>query len=199
MQERTGDNGRKDAFYVGKYCRVCQRYCEIYFFVYDKLNELDKNRKEERELNIRLNVSDEHYEEIEQKLLAAGFVIDDDAEFVLTEQGRFTGHLSVKTKEGEKLKLAIEEIVYIESLGHEVLVHGADGTCYYAYDRLYQLCAVLDNTKFLRVSNCAIIAKAHVKKIKPSISMKFVLVMSDGALVDVTRSYYNNFRVFFQI
>ena len=150
-------------------------------------------------MNIRLNVSDEHYDEIEQRLLAAGFVIDDDADFVLTEPGRFAGHLSVKTKEGEKLKLAIEEIVYIESLGHDVQVHGTDGVCYYAYDRLYQLCAVLDNTKFLRVSNCAIIAKAHVKKIKPSISMKFVLVMSDGALVDVTRSYYNSFRNFFQI
>ena len=150
-------------------------------------------------MNIRLNVSDEHYEEIAQKLTAAGFVIDDEAEFILTEQGRFAGHLSVKTKEGEKLKLSIEEIVYIESLGHDVLVHGADGTCYYSYDRLYQLCAVLDNTKFLRVSNCAIISKAHVKKIKPSISMKFVLVMSDGALVDVTRSYYNSFRTFFQI
>ena len=150
-------------------------------------------------MKIRLNVSDEHYDEIEQKLLSAGFEIDDDAELVLTEQGRFAGHLSVKTADGEKMKLAIEEIVYIESLGHDVLVHGNDGICYYAYDRLYQLCAVLDNTKFLRVSNCAIIAKSHVKKIKPSISMKFVLVMSDGALVDVTRSYYNNFRTFFKI
>lgn len=150
-------------------------------------------------MKIRLNVSDEHYDEIEQRLRDVGFEIDDEAEFVITEQGRFSGHLSVKTKEGEKIKLAIEEIVYIESLGHDVLVHGTDGTCYYAYDRLYQLCTVLDNTKFLRVSNCAIIAKAHVKKIKPSISMKFVLVMSDGALVDVTRSYYNSFRTFFKI
>lgn len=150
-------------------------------------------------MNIRLNVSEERYEEIEQMLLSAGFVVDDEAEFVLTEAGRFAGHLSVKTEGGEKMKLAIEEIVYIESLGHDVLVHGADGEIYYAYDRLYQLCGVLDNTKFLRVSNCAIIAKKHVKKIKPSISMKFVLVMSDGALVDVTRSYYNSFRTFFNI
>jgi len=150
-------------------------------------------------VNIRLNVSEERYEEIEQRLRSAGFVIDDEAEFVLTETGRFAGHLSVKTEAGEKVKLAVEEIVYIESLGHDVLVHAKDGEEYYAYDRLYQLCTTLDNTKFLRVSNCAIIAKAHVKKIKPSISMKFVLVMSDGALVDVTRSYYNSFRTFFNI
>lgn len=150
-------------------------------------------------MNIRLNVSDEHYDEIEQKLTAAGFVIDDEAEYVLTEQGRFAGHLSVKTKEGEKLRISVDDIVYIESLGHDVLVHATDGSCYYAYDRLYQLCVTLDSSSFLRVSNCAIIAKRHVKKIKPSISMKFVLVMSDGALVDVTRSYYNSFRSFFQI
>ena len=54
--------------------------------MYDKLNGLDNSRKEERELNIRLNVSDEHYDEIEQRLRAAGFEIDDDAEFVITER-----------------------------------------------------------------------------------------------------------------
>jgi len=99
-------------------------------------------------VNIRLNVSEERYEEIEQRLRSAGFVIDDEAEFVLTETGRFAGHLSVKTEAGEKVKLAVEEIVYIESLGHDVLVHAKDGEEYYAYDRLYQLCTTLDNTKF---------------------------------------------------
>ena len=58
---------------------------------------------------------------------------------------------------------------------------------------------ILDNTKFIRVSNCAIIARLHVKRIKPSISMKFILTMSDGSLVDVTRSYYSSFKDFFGI
>ena len=43
------------------------------------------------------------------------------------------------------------------------------------------------------------IAKSSVKKIRPALTMKFVLTLSDGSLVDVTRSYYTNFRRFFNI
>ena len=104
-----------------------------------------------------------------------------------------------QTKNGEKLRLKSEEIIFIESFGHSVVIHSTDGECYYALDRLYQLTSILDNTKFIRVSNCAIIARLHVKRIKPSISMKFILTMSDGSLVDVTRSYYSSFKDFFGI
>lgn len=150
-------------------------------------------------MKIRLNVSDECYAELEKKLLDAGFVVDDEAELIITEKERFSSFIAVKNQKGEKVRLKTDEIIFIESFRHDVVVHGTDGISYYAFDRLYQLTATLDNTKFLRVSNCAIISKAHVKKIKPSISMKFILTMSDGSLVDVTRSYYNSFREFFRI
>ena len=150
-------------------------------------------------MKIRLNVSDECYAELEKRLLDAGFVIDDEAELIITEKERFSSYIAVKTENGEKVRVKSDDIIIIESFGHDVVVHSSDGKSYYAFDRLYQLAAGLDNTKFLRVSNCAIIAKAHVKKIKPSISMKFILTMSDGSMVDVTRSYYNSFREFFGI
>ena len=152
-----------------------------------------------KSVKIRLNVSDERYAELEQKLLSAGFEIDDEAELIITEKERYSSFIAVKNKKGEKLRLKSEEIIFIESFGHDVVVHSTDGESYYAYDRLYQLCTILDNEKFLRVGNCAIIAKSHVKKIKPSLSMKFVLTMSDGSLVDVTRSYCNSFKEFFGI
>ncbi|MBQ5989440.1 MAG: hypothetical protein IJL67_08100 [Oscillospiraceae bacterium] len=37
----------------------------------------------------------------------------------------------------------------------------------------------------------------YVKKIRPALSMKYVLTMTNGTLVDVTRSYYSEFRKFF--
>lgn len=150
-------------------------------------------------MKIRLNVSDEYYSKLEKKLLSAGFVIDDEAEFIITQKDKFTSYIAVKNKNGEKLRLKSEEIIFIESFGHSVVIHSTDGECYYALDRLYQLTSILDNTKFIRVSNCAIIARLHVKRIKPSISMKFILTMSDGSLVDVTRSYYSSFKDFFGI
>ncbi len=150
-------------------------------------------------MKIKLSVSDECYEEIEKKLLSAGFEIDDDAPFVLSQKDSFCSFLSVKSPSGDKIRLSVKDIIFIESYGHDVIVHATDKVSYQSAERLYQLSAMLDNELFVRVSNCAIISKSHVKKIKPSISMKFVLTMSDGSLVDVTRSYYNSFREFFGI
>lgn len=150
-------------------------------------------------MKIRLNVSDESYEQIEKMLLSAGFIVDDDAELIISQKDRFSSYIAVKSKNNDKVRILSEDIIYIESFGHNVVVHSTDGESYYAYDRLYQLAASLDNAKFIRVSNCAIISRAHVKKIKPAISMRFVLTMSDGSLVDVTRSYYNSFREFIGI
>ena len=64
---------------------------------------------------------------------------------------------------------------------------------------MYQLESLLDPREFLRVSKSVIISRKHVRKIRPSLSMKFILTMSDGTLVDVTRTYYSDFRRFFGI
>ncbi len=150
-------------------------------------------------MKIRLNVSDEKYEELEKKLLSAGFEIDDEAELIIIEKEQYSSFIAAKNELGEKIRLKAEDIVFIESFGHDVVIHSADRETYFAYDRLYQLCTILDKDNFLRVSNCAIISKSHVRKIKPTLSMKFILTMSDGSLVDVTRSYYNSFKEFFGI
>ena len=88
--------------------------------------------------------------------------------------------------------------MYIEAFGKDVEIHTGKDT-YFAQDRMYQLEALLDPAKFLRVSKSVIISAAHVRKIRPSLSMKFILTLSDGTLVDVTRSYYSDFRRFFGI
>lgn len=150
------------------------------------------------EMKIRLAVSEERWAELAEALTRAGFELDDGAELVLLENDRFPTHLAVRNEAGERVHLAVEEIVYIESWGHTVTVHGADGS-YQSADRLYQLCLLLDPKRFLRISNSVIIQRNKVKKILPSLSMKFVLVMADGARVDVTRTYYNSFKEFFGI
>ena len=52
----------------------------------------------------------------------------------------------------------------------------------------------LASRDFIRVSNSCIISKKKIKRIKPSLSMKYVLEMTDKSLVDVTRGYYHSFR-----
>ena len=149
-------------------------------------------------MKIRIAVSEERTQALTEALLRAGFEIDDEAELVVLENDRFARHIAVRDGAGNRLHLAAEEIVYIESFGHTVIVHGTDGS-YQTADRLYQLCLMLDPKRFLRVSNSVIIQRSRVRQIRPSLSMKFVLLMADGSRVDVTRTYYNSFKEFFGI
>ena len=149
-------------------------------------------------MKIKLLLSDEKAEEIKQMLISSGFEIDDAAELIIMQRDTFPSHLAVRNEEGMRLNISVEDIVFIESYGHDVDVHTAEGV-YKSSDRLYQLCAALNPECFLRISNSVIISRKHVRKIRPSLSMKFILTMSDGTLVDVTRSYYSTFREFFKI
>ena len=149
-------------------------------------------------MKIRLLVSETHREAITEKLEKAGFQIDDEAPFLLSETQVHPVFLNVRDSRGERMRLATEDIIFMESYGHRVEVHTAQGT-YQAADRLYQLAETLDREHFVRVSNSVIISKNHVRKIRPALSMKFVLTMDDGTLVDVTRSYYYAFKEFFGI
>lgn len=149
-------------------------------------------------MKIRIAVSAEREQAVTEALLRAGFELDDEAELVILENDRYVSHLPVRDEVGNRLHLAVEEIVSIESFGHSVIVRTAEGS-YQSADRLYQLCLVLDPKQFLRISNSVIIQRSQVKKILPTMSMKFILILADGSKVDVTRSYYNQFRSFFGI
>lgn len=150
-------------------------------------------------MKIRLAVSDARYDEIRRMLTERGIEIDDQADLVLSESGRFPDSLTVRDMmTNERVILSVADIVSIEAYGHSVEVHTRDRT-YQATDRLYKLTALLDPDRFLRISNSVTIAVDQVKRIAPTLSMKFVLTMSDGKKVDVTRSYYHIFRERFDI
>ena len=150
-------------------------------------------------MKIKLAISDESYEEVKEFLLSKGIEIDDEADFELIQRDKYAGHMTVRnTKTAEKVHISVNDVILIESYGHTVEVVTAEDT-YTTSDRLYQLINMLDPQKFLRVSNSVIISKRMVKQIRPSVSMKFVLTMANGRKIDVTRSYYNNFKEAFNI
>jgi Response regulator of the LytR/AlgR family len=139
-------------------------------------------------LKILLNPDDPLWEEIRQK----GIENDETSEYVLSRKGGDVRYLSAKKGE-QTFFVPVEDIVYIDSLGHDVMIHTMDGV-YTTKERLKQLEADLDSERFLRVSNSAIIATGAVKRIEASILQKFILHMTNGDKVDVTRSYYFIFR-----
>ena len=149
-------------------------------------------------MKLRISVSEARYDAVKHQLEAHGLEISDDAEYMITETSRSSSLLPVRSDDKESLMISPADVIYIEAFGKEIEVHTRQGT-YYAKDRMYQLESLLDPREFLRVSKSVIISRKHVHKIRPSLSMKFILTMSDGTLVDVTRTYYSDFRRFFGI
>lgn len=150
-------------------------------------------------MKVRLAVSPERYEPLRAQLGAHGIEVDDSAELVLSEAGRFAETLAVRERAGGvRALLPVEEIVSIETLGREVVVY-ARGRCWQTGERLYRLAARLDPDRFLRVSQSTVVNRAAVREITPTLFMRFILTLSDGRRVDVTRTYYYLFKESFGI
>lgn len=150
-------------------------------------------------MKIKLEVSDARCEALERELTALGIDIDDDALLVLRERNAYPDALTVRdAATNERVRLPVGDIITAEAFGHDVEVFATGGK-YLALSRLYQLQAKLDPERFLRISNSVIVARAHILRISPALSMKFTLTLSDKRRVDVTRSYYYTFKEYMGI
>jgi len=143
-------------------------------------------------MKIQLSIPAAQYEQVKKELEEHGITVSEQAEYVLTLAGKYSEWLNVR-KDREQTHIPISSVIYIESISHDVLIHTAEGV-YNSSERLVQLEKTMDPGLFLRVSNSVIIAKKHVKRITAAFTRKFILTMSDGSSVDVTRSYYDIFR-----
>ena len=148
-------------------------------------------------MKLRLSVKETNREYVSSELTAHGIEISEDAEYSVTESPG-GNYLTVKDSKGDKVRITCTDIVFIESYGRNVDVHTTEGS-YRTQERIYQLEEFLDKSRFTRVSNSVIVQKKHIKKIRPSLSMKFIITMSEGTVIDVTRSYYSSFRSFLGI
>lgn len=150
-------------------------------------------------MRIRLEVDENKLAIIKEKLEQAGFVItEDDEDYILLQKDLYVSHLTVRNSVGDKVHMAVEDIIYMESYGHSIDVVSDKGR-FQSSEPLKNLLTVLDSTMFVRISNSVIINRRKLKEIIPSFSMKFRLRMSNGDIVEVTRSYYNSFREYFRI
>lgn len=145
-------------------------------------------------IKLRLN---NRIEEIKKELMKRDIEITEDADLILTEDYYSIGKVLCENK-GEKYFIDLEDIIFIESIGKEILVHTMKST-YNINSRIYKLEASLPNDLFIRISNSIIIKKDSIKSIKPSFTSKFYLTLKNDALVDVTRTYYYKFKEFYGI
>ena len=129
---------------------------------------------------------------IRAELQAMGIVDDSESEYLLVRRGTGVNYIAGK-RDDQQFFLDVNDICFIESMGHDIFIHTSDGT-YNSGDRLKALEQVLPADRFLRVSNSAIVNLKKIKRIESSLLQKFILHMTNGSKVDVTRSYYYIFR-----
>ena len=134
---------------------------------------------------------------IMEELRKLNIEIDERSEYILTRREMDLNYLPAKDGD-QTFYISIEDIIFIESLGHDVMLHTKDGV-YVTKERLKTLERMLDPDDFLRVSNSSIVSIKNIRRIEASILQKFILHMSNGDKVDVTRSYYYIFKDRFNI
>lgn len=148
-------------------------------------------------MKIKLMVSDEKYTQIAKHFISKGFEIDDDADLILSERNVYATYLIGKQNK-EIYRLDTKKITYIESFAHDVIAH-YDGSEFKISERLRRLEEILNPEDFLRISNSVIISVNSIKSVKPTLTQKFIITLTDGSKVDVTRTYYYIFKEFFGI
>lgn len=148
-------------------------------------------------MKVKLMVSEEKYDQISDKLKSCGIEIDENADFIFSERNVCLSYL-IGRKDDEIYRLKISDISHIESFAHDVVAHTENGT-FKIGERLKNLLNHLDPNVFIRISNSVIISVNHIKSIKPAFTQKFIVTMSNGSKVDVTRTYYYIFKEFLGI
>ena len=88
-------------------------------------------------MKIRLLCRKETVEKVKAAIQKGDVQFDDHASMVLYEINHEYDYLLVKDGE-EYMRLAVDEILYIESISQEILVHAKSG-CYRSKNTMYQL------------------------------------------------------------
>jgi two-component system response regulator LytT len=142
-------------------------------------------------MKVKLICDQDKYEEYKKILTSKGFEIDDNATIVFEDLER-TDHFIGKI-DNTLSAIKYDDIIYIESYGHNVYLVTSDGR-YQIKERLYEAFEKVEKGDFIKISISVIINPKHIKKIKATYNQKFHLTMKNGDVVDVTRSYYNDFK-----
>ena len=144
-------------------------------------------------MKVRLQVKKENEIKYKEMLEKGGFEISDNADLVLEETGGKIEYLIAKDNQNKTVLVYLEEIVLIETYGKEILLHTKEQG-YSLKGTIESLSFQLSVYGFKRISQSSIIHKRSIIKISPVLSMKFMLTLKNKMKVDVTRSYYYDFK-----
>lgn len=148
-------------------------------------------------MRLKLRLSQETEDAVRPELAVRDIEVTEEASLILTEDAYHAGRL-ICHDNNEMVVVPLAQVCHIETRGRNVIVH-ANGQSLTIDLRLYRLEALLPREDFIRISNAVIIRRDAITRITPALSCKFHLTLTDGSRVDVTRTYYYQFKEFYGI
>ena len=100
-----------------------------------------------------------------------------------------TSKYFVYKKNKQELSLLCSNILYFESLGREIQIHVADGTCKRYYGKLSDVVDRIDNKKFIRCHQSFIVNLDYVKEA----AVKKEVTLKNGKNIPVSSKYMKRF------
>lgn len=92
------------------------------------------------------------------------------------------------------LRIEASNILYIEALAGDVILHDRFEETYDLKDPLYVVEEMLDKEDFIRISKSFIVSLKQIRYIKSLLNAKLELTLRSGEKLEVTRSYIKAFK-----
>lgn len=86
-----------------------------------------------------------------------------------------------------------QDIIYVEALGNNTYVYTLEDK-YEIKEKLYYMEDLFYKYGFIRVHKSYVVNMNHIKKINPSFNRKFDLLLSNNHKIEVSRTFYDNFK-----
>ena len=110
---------------------------------------------------------------------------------------RFNCYISA-TEDGEKLNVAIDAILYIESVDKKTFIYTTNRVLL-TDKRLYELEELLDKRDFFRCSKSTIIHLNKVTRLKPEINRNIIATLENDENVVISRRYTSELKALLNI
>ena len=102
------------------------------------------------------------------------------------------------TEDGEKLNVAIDAILYIESVDKKTFIYTTNRVLL-TDKRLYELEELLDKRDFFRCSKSTIIHLNKVTRLKPEINRNIIATLENDENVVISRRYTSELKALLNI
>lgn len=144
-------------------------------------------------MKVRVACRDENREAVIQAVNRGDLKLSEEADYIILEAARVPSAFLTVRERGEFVRVPVKDILYLESLHKDVIVHSRDG-CMNALDTLSHLELMLSELGFIRVHKSYLVQIDKIKRIRVSLNTKFLLVMENLDTVEVSRTYYYRFK-----